>query len=70
LTTDDLRAVAHRIVERMVQDHPDAASEISALVPTEVLAACLFGGRRRARIAIACRAGSPVVRVHPGIPDV
>ena len=43
MTSEDLRTVAQRIIERMVHEHPDVASEIAAMVLTELLAACLFG---------------------------
>ena len=43
MITEDLHAVARRILERMIQEHPDVASEVAAMVLTELLAACLFG---------------------------
>jgi hypothetical protein len=43
MTTDDLRAIAQRMLKRMIHEHPDAASEIAAMVLTELLAVCLFG---------------------------
>jgi hypothetical protein len=44
MTTDDLRAIAHRIVERMVIEHPAEAATLASLVLSEILAAALFGG--------------------------
>jgi hypothetical protein len=42
--TNNLRAVAHRIVERMVIEHPAEAATIASLVVSEILAVGLFGG--------------------------
>lgn len=42
LTTDDLRAVAQRIVERMVREHPDEAAILTSLVLSEILSLGLF----------------------------
>jgi hypothetical protein len=42
LTTDDLRAVAQRIVERMVREHPDEAAVLVLLVLSEILSLGLF----------------------------
>jgi hypothetical protein len=44
MTTDDLRAIADRILLKVVQDHPDVASDIAALLLSEILGTCLFGG--------------------------
>ena len=44
MTTDDLRAISDRILLKVVQDHPDVASEIAALLLSEILGTCLFGG--------------------------
>jgi hypothetical protein len=44
LTTDDLRAVAQRIVERMIRERPDEAAVLATLVLSELLALGLFGG--------------------------
>jgi hypothetical protein len=44
MTTDDLQAVAHRIVARMVIEHPTEAAVLAALVLTEILNVGLFGG--------------------------
>ncbi len=44
MTTADLRAVAHRIVERMVIYHPAEATVLASLVLSEILAVGLFGG--------------------------
>jgi hypothetical protein len=44
MTTDDLRAIAHRIVERMVIEHPAEAATLASLVLSEILAVGLFGG--------------------------
>jgi hypothetical protein len=43
VTDNDLREIAHRILTKLVQDHPDVASEIAAMVLAELLAACVFG---------------------------
>jgi hypothetical protein len=42
LTADDLRAVAQRIVERMIREHPDEAAVLATLVLSEILALGLF----------------------------
>lgn len=42
LTTDDLRAIAQRIVERMVREHPDEAAILASLVLSEILSLGLF----------------------------
>ena len=44
MTDGDIRAIADRILLKVVQDHPDVASEIAALLLSEILGACLFGG--------------------------
>jgi hypothetical protein len=44
MTSEDLRAVAERIVERMVCEHPEEAAVLAALVLSEILALGLFGG--------------------------
>jgi hypothetical protein len=44
MTDGDIRAVAHRIVERMVIEHPAEAAVLASLVLSEILAAGLFGG--------------------------
>jgi hypothetical protein len=44
MTTDDLRAIVDRILLKVVQEHPDVASEIAALLLSEILGTCLFGG--------------------------
>jgi hypothetical protein len=44
MTTDDLRAVASRIVEKIVREHPAEAATLASLVLSEILAAGLFGG--------------------------
>jgi hypothetical protein len=38
MTTNDLRAVAHRIVVAMVKDHPAEAAVIASFVLSEILA--------------------------------
>jgi hypothetical protein len=43
MTTDDLHEIARHILTKIARDHPDVASEIAALVLTELLGACLFG---------------------------
>jgi hypothetical protein len=40
----DIRAISHRIVERMVIEHPAEAAVLASLVLSEILAAGLFGG--------------------------
>jgi hypothetical protein len=44
VTTDELRGIVDRILLKVVKDHPDVASEIAALLLTEILGTCLFGG--------------------------
>jgi len=44
MTTDDLRAIAQRIVERMVREHSAEAAALASLVLSEILAVGLFGG--------------------------
>jgi hypothetical protein len=39
----DLHAVASRILERMVRDHPDEAAVLVSLVLSEILSVGLFG---------------------------
>jgi hypothetical protein len=51
MDADAIRAIAHRLVEQMVLDHPDAAAQIAALVLTEILATCLFGDGDPADVA-------------------
>jgi hypothetical protein len=43
MTTDDLRAAAQRIIERMVHEHPNEAVVLASLVLSKILSACLFG---------------------------
>ena len=50
MTTDDLRAIADRILLKVVRDHPDVASEIAALLLSEILGTCLFGGGDEAEV--------------------
>jgi hypothetical protein len=38
MTADDLRAVASRIVERMVREHPAEAAVLASMVLSEILA--------------------------------
>jgi hypothetical protein len=42
VTTDDIRAIAHRMVETLVRDYPVEAATIAALVLSELLEATLF----------------------------
>jgi hypothetical protein len=42
MTTDDLRAGASRILERMIREHPDEASVLASLVLSEILSVGLF----------------------------
>jgi hypothetical protein len=44
MTTDDLRAIAQRTVEKMMLEHPDEAAVLASLVLSEILALGLFGG--------------------------
>jgi hypothetical protein len=44
MTTDDLHALASRIVERMIREHPDEAAVLVSLVLSEILSLGLFGG--------------------------
>jgi hypothetical protein len=44
MTINDLQAIAHRIVERMVIEHPAEAAVLASLVLSEILAVGLFGG--------------------------
>jgi hypothetical protein len=43
MTIDDLRAIASRIVEKMVHEHPDEAALLASLMLTEILSVGLFG---------------------------
>ena len=44
MTSEDLRAIASRIVERMVIEHPAEAAVLASFVLSEILAVGLFGG--------------------------
>ena len=70
MTTDDLRTVAQRIVERMIYEHPDVASEIAAMVLTELLAACLFGDDEAGVTAFADAVNTKLdeIALHHGAP--
>ena len=43
MTANDLHAVASRIVERMIREHPDEAAVLVSLVLSEILSVGLFG---------------------------
>jgi hypothetical protein len=43
MTTDDLRAAASHIVEKMVREHPAEAAVLASLVLSEILSVGLFG---------------------------
>jgi hypothetical protein len=42
MTSEDLRAVAQRVIERMVRDYPDEAAVPTSLNLSEILALGLF----------------------------
>lgn len=44
MTDGDIRAIAHRMLERMVIEHPAEAAALASLVLSEILAVGLFGG--------------------------
>jgi hypothetical protein len=44
MTDGDIRAIAHRIVEKMVVEYPVESATIASLVLSEILAIGLFGG--------------------------
>ncbi|MEA2811363.1 MAG: hypothetical protein QOJ17_5504 [Rhodospirillaceae bacterium] len=44
MTSTNLQSVAHRIVEKMVIEHPAEAATLASLVLSEILAVGLFGG--------------------------
>jgi hypothetical protein len=44
MSTEDLHAVAQRLVETVIRQHPDQAAALASLVLSEVLALGLFGG--------------------------
>lgn len=44
MMTDDLRAIASGIVEKMIAEHPAEAAVLASLVLSEILAVGLFGG--------------------------
>lgn len=44
MTSEDLRATASRIVERMVTEHPAEAAVLASFVLSEILAVGPFGG--------------------------
>jgi hypothetical protein len=44
MSTEDLHAVAQRLVETVIKQHPDQAAALASLVLSEVLALGLFGG--------------------------
>jgi hypothetical protein len=46
----ELRGIVDRILLKVVRDHPDVASEIAALLLSEILGACLFGGGDEAEV--------------------
>jgi len=51
MTTDDLQAAAHRILEQMVRDHPNEAAVIASLVLSELFEATLFADDDEAAVA-------------------
>ena len=53
MTTDDLRAVASRILERMIHEHPDEAAVLVTLVLSEILPVGLFDDDRAGVTAFA-----------------
>jgi hypothetical protein len=53
MTSEDLRAVAQRIIERMVREHPDEAAVLISLVLSEILAVGLFGDDKAGITAFA-----------------
>jgi hypothetical protein len=71
MTTDDLRAIAHRIVERMVIEHPAEAATLASLVLSEILAVGLFGGdeAEAGEFASALNVKLCEVALHHGAPS-
>jgi hypothetical protein len=71
MTTDDLRAIADRILLKVVQDHPDVASEIAALLLTEILGTCLFGGDQAEvdEFVLAVNVKLAEIALHHGAPS-
>jgi hypothetical protein len=71
VTDDDLRVIAHEIVERLVLDHPAAAAQIAALVLSEILAVALFGGDESeiAAFAEAVNTKLDEIALHHGAPS-
>ena len=50
MTSEDLRAVAQRTLERMVREHPDEAAVVASLVLSEILAVGVFGSGDQAAV--------------------
>jgi hypothetical protein len=50
MTADDLRAVAHRLVEKMVTERPGEAAVVASLVLSELLEATLFADDNEAAV--------------------
>jgi hypothetical protein len=69
---NDLQAIAQRIVERMVRDHPDEAAVVASLVLSEILAVGLFGGGDQDEVdefVLAVNLKLSEVALHHGAPS-
>jgi hypothetical protein len=71
MTSEDLHAVASRIVEKMVRDHPAEAATVITLVLTEILSPALFGGDEAevAEFVHALNLKLSEVALHHGVPS-
>jgi hypothetical protein len=63
MTGEDLRAVASRIVERMVRAHPAEAATLASLVLSEILAVGLFSGEQDEVIEFATAVNTKLAEI-------
>jgi hypothetical protein len=71
MTTDDLRAIASRIVEKMVREHPAEAAVLASLLLSELLSIGLFGGDEGEvdEFVLAVNVKHSEVALHHGAPS-
>jgi hypothetical protein len=70
MTTDDLRAVATRIVEKMITEHPHEAAVLASLVMTEIMSVGLFGDDEAGVAAFVAAVNQKLdeIALHHGAP--
>ena len=71
MTADDLHAVAQRIVEKMIAEHPAEAATLASLVLSEILAVGLFGGDQDEvdEFVLAVNVKLAEIALHHGAPS-